>query len=291
MLQLSSLVSASIDLAEKAGAIIRGVMMSGDLKLHMKGVDDPQTIADISAQRLIVGSLRKQWPTLKLIGEEDLEGDLTEYGVETCLDLLTNAVSSASDQQVPLDQIVVWIDPLDGTKEFTLGRYDAVTTLIGIAVNGVATAGVVHQPFWNEKGRSIWGMVGVGAFGFDRVEPPAGRNVVITTASHPTPRLERALSLVGPDQVLRVGGAGNKAVAVLEGTADVYLYPSPGTKKWDICAGEAVVRALGGSVTDVYGKAFYYGADTIKPNDNGVLLSLRGDHDRYVQLLAGIDSV
>jgi len=47
---------------------------------------------------------------------------------------------------------------------------DHVTVLIGVAVNGEAVAGVIHQPYFNyqskepgiELGRTIWGIVGLG---------------------------------------------------------------------------------------------------------------------------------
>ena len=50
-----------------------------------------------------------------------------------------------------LDSITVWVDPLDGTKEFTQGLLDHVTVLIGMAVGGRAVAGVVLQPFYNHQ--------------------------------------------------------------------------------------------------------------------------------------------
>lgn len=52
-----------------------------------------------------------------------------------------------------------------------VGLLDHVTVLIGIALNGKAVAGVMHQPYYNYKsgpsaslGRTIWGVVGVGEF-------------------------------------------------------------------------------------------------------------------------------
>eukprot|EP00335_Anophryoides_haemophila_P000224 CAMPEP_0204821396 /NCGR_PEP_ID=MMETSP1018-20131115/14273_1 /ASSEMBLY_ACC=CAM_ASM_000518 /TAXON_ID=46462 /ORGANISM="Anophryoides haemophila, Strain AH6" /LENGTH=48 /DNA_ID= /DNA_START= /DNA_END= /DNA_ORIENTATION= len=41
----------------------------------MKGVDDPVTVADIKAQTLIIKGLRQYWPTIKIVGEEDVEFD------------------------------------------------------------------------------------------------------------------------------------------------------------------------------------------------------------------------
>ena len=54
------------------------------------------------------------------------------------------------------------------------GYLDHVTVLIGIAVKGVATAGIINQPFHNYEAasadpdkkygtsRAIWGIVGLG---------------------------------------------------------------------------------------------------------------------------------
>lgn len=49
------------------------------------------------------------------------------------------------------------------------GLLDHVTVLIGIAVNGRAVAGVIHQPYYNYQagpsavlGRTIWAVVGLG---------------------------------------------------------------------------------------------------------------------------------
>jgi 3'-phosphoadenosine 5'-phosphosulfate (PAPS) 3'-phosphatase len=45
------------------------------------------------------------------------------------------------------DNAVVWIDPLDGTKDYVLGNLSAVTVLIGLAIEGHPKLGVVHHPF------------------------------------------------------------------------------------------------------------------------------------------------
>ncbi len=42
---------------------------------------------------------------------------------------------------------IVWVDPLDGTKEFLKGNLSAVTVLIGLSLEGVPSIGVVHYPF------------------------------------------------------------------------------------------------------------------------------------------------
>lgn len=67
-------------------------------------------------------------------------------------------------------KLIVWVDPLDGTKEYTLGPdvSHEVTVLIGVAWNGKPIAGVVNQPFANHLkdteylSRVLWGIEGLG---------------------------------------------------------------------------------------------------------------------------------
>ena len=48
---------------------------------------------------------------------------------------------------------------------------------------------------------------------------------------------------------------------VLEGGAHAYVFASPGCKKWDICAPEAVLTAAGGKLTDLHGNPYLYHSD------------------------------
>lgn len=58
---------------------------------------------------------------------------------------------------VPLSDVTVWVDPLDGTKEILDGNLRAVTVLIGIAMRGKPAAGIVYQPFWSPSCRRAAG--------------------------------------------------------------------------------------------------------------------------------------
>jgi 3'(2'), 5'-bisphosphate nucleotidase len=65
---------------------------------------------------------------------------------------------------------LVWVDPLDGTKEYTQSYDEAkfVTILIGVAWKGKPIAGVINQPFYKHEAsgsfleRVLWGIVGLG---------------------------------------------------------------------------------------------------------------------------------
>lgn len=101
------------------------------------------------------------------------------------------------------------------TIYFSSGLLEHVTVLIGIAVGTKAVAGVIHQPYYGYKesedcGRTIWGLVGLGAYGHTTFELPNDRVIITTTRSHSNAMVEKAINALKPDEVLRVGGAGHK---------------------------------------------------------------------------------
>ena len=49
-----------------------------------------------------------------------------------------------------------------------------------------------------------------------------------------------------------------QVLMVLEGQAHAYVFASPGCKKWDICAPEAILTASGGKLTDLHGVHYSY---------------------------------
>jgi len=286
-------LAASVAISERAGAVLREVMASGDLGIIDKGgQNNLQTIADKKAQLLIVSSLMKQLPSAKIIGEEDDDCDYSSDDAQSMVTGETSpevlALACPEDlTSIKEEDLVIWVDPLDGTKEFTQGRKQDVTVLIGIAAYGNAVGGVIYQPWYSQKeggentGRVMWGAVGLGAHGFTRTEPPADRKVITTTRSHMQKSVQDAIDSCKPDSLIQIGGSGSKCVLVADGTADAYLFASPGTKKWDTCAGDAIIKALGGTMTDVHGGPIKYHADVEFPNKKGVLATIR-NHEFYL---------
>ena len=65
---------------------------------------------------------------------------------------------------------VVWIDPLDGTKDFVKGNHSAVTVLIGLSINAKSRIGIIHAPYAEDGskfGKTIFGTGEHGAFKLD----------------------------------------------------------------------------------------------------------------------------
>lgn len=209
-----------------------------------------------------------------------------EFGRRTC---------PPAYEQIREEDLVVWVDPLDGTAEYARGYVEHVTVLIGVAYKDEAIGGIIHQPFFaapngdgQQLGRTIWGVRGLGAGGFstEGALPLRDGFVVTTTRSHCTDLVRWALDALHPREILRVGGAGYKVLQLLEGKAHAYVFASPGCKKWDTCAPEAVLAAHGGRLTSIGGKAYRYGADVGHPNLGGVLATAPGvDHEALVATL------
>jgi 3'(2'), 5'-bisphosphate nucleotidase len=70
--------------------------------------------------------------------------------------------------------------------------------------------------------------------------------------------LKRDLNSIPNSEIIHAGGAGYKVLCVIDGQADCYIYPRNGTKRWDTCAPEAVLRSLNGQLTDVFGQDYCY---------------------------------
>lgn len=253
-----------------------------------------QTEADRSAQLCIVGSLSKQFPGLHIIGEEgatdvsQVPSSLLTQSVDA--DFLQRICPSVY-QNIREEDLVVWVDPLDGTAEYTKGFLEHVTVLIGISYKDRAIGGVIHQPFFASNtqtsgaslGRTIWGLRELGTGGFEAGVAPADQFVVTTTRSHCTDLVQSALASLSPTTIFRVGGAGFKVIQLLEGQAHAYVFASPGCKKWDTCAPEAVLAAAGGRLTDISGDTYKYGAKELFPNLGGVLATAAGvSHESVV---------
>lgn len=285
------LLASSVSVASRAGKIVRDVMSKGELGIVEKGKDDYQTEADRSAQTCIISSLASQYPKINIIGEEgspEHEGEIpSDWLITEGDEEVLKLVCPGDLQGVKEEEVVVWVDPLDGTSEYTQGFLEHVTVLIGISVNETPVAGVIHQPYYKEGsgvgkklGRTIWGLQGAGVGGFSLAPPPSSL-IITTTRSHSNPVVEQALQVMNASQVLRVGGAGYKVLQLLEGKASVYVFASPGCKKWDTCAPEAVLAAAGGSLTDVLGHRYKYGPTEPHPNKTGVLAAVNPELHKY----------
>ncbi len=299
LVSVGELLSTCVDAALKGCDEIRAVQArragTGALASTRKDADDPRsalTEADTNAQMAIVDALRATWPGLRIVGEED-EHDATDAADAAVNpqalrgNLIRADAPDASEWKEPMDALTVFVDPVDGTREFVEGRLGAVQCLIGVACRGRAVAGAIGLPFpdgtLEHETSVVWGAARPGraagesgVAGAPRAPPSRlgdANGATCVTGDSANASLAAARAVADCAAHVVIGGAGNKILAVAEGRADVALMHF-GTSLWDTCAPEAVLRARGGKVTDLFGAPLTH--DPERPgggliNDLGVL--------------------
>lgn len=219
---------------------------------ELKGEVDPVTEADRLANTYLVNALRGAFPSDGVVAEE------------------------TADTSDALDKRRCWyVDPLDGTKEF-IKKNGEFSVMVGLAVEGHSTLGVVYQPVTDKL---YSGIVGEGAtlasqgntksLRVSDIREPAQLRLV-TSRSHRSDGVDQILTALGIVQQSVSGSVGLKAGLIAEQAADLYVHLSDRSCAWDACAPEAILRAAGGCFTDLAGRPFFYGGTDMRSR-HGIL--------------------
>lgn len=155
----------------------------------------------------------------------------------------------AADDPARLSATRVWIvDPLDGTREFSEpGRSDWAVH-VALVVDGDLAVGAVALP---GLGRTLTSHPAPP-------KPPTGTEPVrlVVSRTRPPEVTERLRRHLGAELV-PMGSAGAKAMAVVLGQADVYAHAG-GQYEWDSAAPVAVAAAAGLHVSRLDGSPLRY---------------------------------
>lgn len=226
-------------LAQVAGRILLAVRASGVFSGKALGKAGDQT-----ANQFLVHALREQRPGDGLLSEEEKDN----------LDRLAHER--------------VWIvDPVDGTREYGEERADWAVH-IGLAIGGAASVGAIALPGL--------GLI-VRSDAPSAVPPAPERLRMLVSRTRPAAEATAVAELLGAELV-PMGSAGAKAMAVVLGQADIYLH-SGGQYEWDNCAPVAVALAHGLHCSRIDGSALTYNnRDTYVPD----LLICRPEHAALV---------
>lgn len=165
------------------------------------------------------------------------------------------------------------IDPLDGTREYGEGRSDWAVH-VALSVEGKPALGAVALPALGRLYRSD---------GLPAVAPERARPVIAVSRTRP-PEVALTLAAALDAELMEMGSAGAKAMAVVGGEADLYVHAG-GQHQWDNCAPAAVALGLGLHASRLDGAPLRYnGPDTSVPD----LLIGRPDlAERALALIAG----
>jgi 3'(2'), 5'-bisphosphate nucleotidase len=240
--RLAAELAEAIRLARTAGELVLRIRGgSSGLGIEMKPGDEPVTIADRQSSELIVAGLTAAFPGDVVISEEN------------------------PDDAARLSARRVWyVDPIDGTKDFIRGN-TGFAVMIGMTEGHVPTLGVVYQAAADGM---FWSTVDAGAW-FQPGDGPARRIAVsevsraedirlVASKSNRTETIDRVKGALGIDNELNIGSVGLKLALIALGERDLYVNPWPKCKAWDTCAPEAILRAAGGTLTDLHGAPIRY---------------------------------
>jgi 3'(2'), 5'-bisphosphate nucleotidase len=158
----------------------------------------------------------------------------------------------------------VWIvDPLDGTMEF-IAHNGEFCIMIGLATEGKPVVGVVYQPIDDKLYAAAEGIgVFVEEFG-DRLRLRVSRATdirrfrLVVSRSHRPPILNNVIAHLGVQRERSIGSVGLKIGLIARGQADFYVHPNAGTREWDTCAPEVIIREAGGVITDCWNRPLRY---------------------------------
>lgn len=228
-------------LAETAGRILVAVRDSGVFSPKALGKAGDQT-----ANQFLVHALREARPDDGLLSEE------------------------MKDDGARLTSSRVWIvDPVDGTREYGEERGDWAVH-VGLAIDGVATIGAVALP----------GLDGGVVVRTDqpRALPAAASPLrMVVSRTRPAKEAVEVADKLGAELV-PMGSAGAKAMAIILGQADIYLH-SGGQYEWDSCAPVAVALAHGLHASRIDGSPLLYNREDVYMPD---LLICRKEHSEAV---------
>jgi len=216
-------------LAAEAGRLLIDVRENSGLAGKALGV-----AGDAAANRYLCDAIRTARPDDGLLSEEE------------------------KDNPARLARSRVWIvDPVDGTREYSEGRGDWAVH-VALSVDGAPVLGAVALP----------GLAGDVVLRSDQPQPlgeMAERPRFLVSRTRPAREAEEVAAALG-GELVPMGSAGAKAMAVVRGEAEVYLH-SGGQFEWDSCAPVAVALAHGLHCSRIDGSPLIYNqADTYMPD-------------------------
>ncbi len=213
-----------------------------------------------------------------------LSGDaLGKAGDETANQFLCHAIrdrraddgllsEEEKDNPERLSKSRVWIiDPVDGTREYGEGRTDWAVH-VALAIDGRPAIGAVALPGLDVVLRT------------DQPQPlPDAAAVPRMVVSRTRPAKEALFvaEKIGAE-LIPMGSAGAKAMAIVRGEADIYLHTG-GQFEWDSCAPAAVALAHGLHVSRIDGTAMVYNQANVYMPD--LLICRQEWADRILMML------
>lgn len=215
-------------------------------EIENKSDNSPLTLADKASNKVIVSSLRKGFPEIPILSEEEKH---VEY------------VERSNWNRFWL------VDPLDGTKEF-IKKNGEFTVNIALIENGYPVLGIIYAPVLDTlyvgivSEKIAYKIDKTGAKNDLKVNLKSEKRIAVGSRSHSSQEEADLLKTYDVVDTISVGSS-LKFCMVAEGKADIYYRHGP-TMEWDTGAGQAIVEASGGTVTNMQTqKRFIYNKENL----------------------------
>ena len=204
--------------------------------------EGPVTVADLKVNDLIIKRINENYKNVSW-------------------DILSEENVKTSSDNFEKNSKWLWIlDPLDGTKDFIQGTGDYAMHL-ALNYEKNPYIGVVLIPekneLWISNGKNTWCERKDGSLLKTNLSEMKNLEdmILVTSRNHKNQKLSNLIEKVKFKKVNTMGSVGCKITSILRGDSDIYISLSlPGKscpKDWDFAAPEAILRAAGGSITDL----------------------------------------
>jgi len=125
-------------------------------KINTKAKDEKFTDADYIIEKMFENNIYKYFPGLRIVGEEDTSTNLipdSQYYTtdEVDFDILKETELISGLEDVLVDDLCLFIDPIDSTEQFIKRNYLPVTSLVGITKDSKPFIGFIHYPLYEGK--------------------------------------------------------------------------------------------------------------------------------------------
>ena len=227
-----------------------------------KNNEDPVTIADLKVNDLIIKRIKENYEDINwdILSEENVKSGIHNFNRNSKW---------------------LWVlDPLDGTKDYIQGTGDYAMHL-ALNYEQKSYIGIVLIPekneLWISDSKNTWFESRDGHKKKIKLKDnkTLQEMTLVTSKNHRNETLENLIDKVNFKKVNVMGSIGCKIASIIRGESDIYISLSlPGKsspKDWDFAAPEAILRAAGGSITNLENEDLTYENQSF--NQGGVIIA------------------
>ena len=235
--------------------------------IKSKDNEDPVTSADLKVNDLIIKRINENY--------KEVDWDI----------LSEENVKIESKNSLTKSKWLWVLDPLDGTKDFIQGTPNYAMHL-ALNYENKPYIGVVLIPdkseLWISDSKNVWyeDKNGLQKKVDIQVRKSLHEMRIVTSKNHKDKTLENLINKIGFRKVTAMGSIGCKIASIIRGECDIYISLSlPGKsspKDWDFAAPEAILRAAGGSITNLENEELSYG--NLNYKQGGIIIASNNKH-------------